>query len=78
MHTSGYMMVWVVHYLTLHPAIMENLLQEIKQIDTTCSHDDKQQLRDYVFSDKTYVSLSLKCIGYYVATCMQVPSSSAE
>lgn len=51
MHTSGYMLVWVIHYLTLHPAVMDNLLKEINEIDTG-NHD---KLRDYVFSDKTLV-----------------------
>ena len=52
MHTSGYLLVWVMHYLTLHPVIMDTLLLEIKEIDTG-SHD--KQFRDYVFSDKTLV-----------------------
>ena len=45
-------MVWVMHYLTLHPVIMDTLLLEIKEIETG-SHD--KQFRDYVFSDKTLV-----------------------
>ena len=52
MHTSGYLLVWSVHYLMLHPSVLEELVAEMKE---RVGDDREKKLREYVFSDKTYV-----------------------
>lgn len=59
MHTSGYLLVWVVHYLTLHPLVMEELVAEMQK---KVGEDRDSELREYVFSDKTYVGT---CCRWY-------------
>ena len=47
LHTSGYLLVWAVHYLSLHCDVKEKLISEMKE---RVGSDRSSRLRDYVYS----------------------------
>ena len=82
MHTSGFLLVWTLHYLMIHPKVMEQLVTEMKNSVGTDRH---KKMKDYVFSDKTLVLTDRRRCSLRVCVCvcvcvyvMQVPSSCAE
>ena len=54
LHTSGYLLVWTVHYLTLNQDIYHNLVEEMKE---RVGSDQKAKLKDYAYDPNTYVPL---------------------
>jgi cytochrome P450 family 20 subfamily A len=50
-HTSGYLLVWSIYYLSSHPDIFAKLLDEMKdRVGANQTH----KLKDYVYSTNTY------------------------
>jgi cytochrome P450 family 20 subfamily A len=51
-HTSGYLLVWSIYYLSSHPDIFAKLLDEMKdRVGANQTH----KLKDYVYSTNTYL-----------------------
>ena len=51
LHTSGYFLVWVIHYMSLNPDIAARLMKEMKE---EVGDDRDQKLKDYVYSTNRY------------------------
>ena len=69
-HTSNYLLVWSVYYLTLNAPILEKLVSEMKE---KVGRDRQERLKEYVFSGSTYLrqvldeSLRMSTLGPYAA-----------
>ena len=52
LHTSGYLLVWTIHYLTLNEDIYHKLVEEMKE---RVGSDQGEKLKKYVYETDTYV-----------------------
>jgi len=53
LHTSGYLLVWTMHYLTLNQDVYHNLVKEMKE---RVGSDQQGRLKDYAYDPNTYVN----------------------
>ena len=51
-HTSGYLLVWTIHYLTLNEDVYHKLIEEMKE---RVGSDQGEKLKKYVYDTDTYV-----------------------
>ena len=51
LHTSGYFLVWVIHYMSLNPDIAARLIKEMRE---EVGDDRDQKLKAYVYSTNRY------------------------
>lgn len=51
-HTSGYLLVWSIYYLTWNTSVLEKLVSEMKE---KVGGDRQEKLKEYVFSGSTYL-----------------------
>lgn len=58
LHTSGYLLVWTIHYLTLNDNVYRKLMEEMKE-RVGSNHGDK--LKNYVYDTNTYVAINTTC-----------------
>lgn len=61
LHTSGYLLLWTVHYLTLHDAVHDKLVLEMEAVVGT---DQGTKLQEYALNSDTYVYNYYNCICY--------------
>ena len=50
LHTSGYWMLWTIHYLTLNKDVYQKLLEEMRD---RVGSDQGDKLRNYVYDQNT-------------------------
>ena len=50
MHTSGYLLVWIIHYLTLNEDVYHKLIEEMKE---RVGSDQGEKLKKYVYETDT-------------------------
>ena len=47
LHTSGYFLVWAIHYMSLYPEVREKVIKEMRE----CVGEDRgAKLKNYVYS----------------------------
>ena len=51
-HTSGYLLVWTIHYLTLNEDVYHKLIEEMKE---RVGSDQGEKLKKYAYDADTYV-----------------------
>ena len=67
LHTSGYLLVWTVHYLTLNEDVYHKLIEEMKE---RVGSDQGEKLKKYVYETDTYVCTYVQLYLYkYVRLC---------
>ena len=54
LHTSGYFLIWITHYLSLHQEVKDKLINEMKE---KVGNDRGTKLKNYVCSTD-------RCVGY--------------
>ena len=54
--TSGYLLVWTIHYLTLNEDVYHKLIKEMKE---RVGSDQGEKLKKYVYETDTYVCISM-------------------
>jgi len=54
LHTSGYLLVWTIHYLTQNQDVYHNLVKEMRE---RVGSDQQGKLKDYAYDPNTYVRL---------------------
>ena len=62
MHTSGYLLAWTVHYLTLNEDVYHKLVEEMKE---KVGSDQGDKLKKYAYDVDMYVcsySFSIICM----------------
>jgi len=66
LHTSGYFLVWAIHYMSLYPEIAAKVIEEMKE---KVGDDRDQKLKDYVYSTDRYrlYALTSKVIFYAIS-----------
>ncbi len=47
LHTSGYFLIWIIHYLSLYPDVKEKLMNEMRE---RVGEDQGTNLKNYVYS----------------------------
>ena len=52
LHTSGYLLVWTIHYLTCNEDVYHKLTEEMKE---RVGSDQGEKLKNYVYDTDTYV-----------------------
>ena len=52
LHTSGYLLVWTTHYLTLNEDVYDKLIEEMKE---RVGSDQSEKLKNYAYDKDTYV-----------------------
>ena len=55
MHTSGYLLAWTIHYLTLNKDVYHKLTEELKE---KVGADQGDKLKKYAYDVDTYVQLN--------------------
>ena len=71
LHTSGYLLVWTIHYLTLNEDVNHKLIEEMKE---RVGFDQGEKLKKYVYETDVYVHAHVQlctCAFIYVSTFMQ-------
>ncbi|XP_065889636.1 cytochrome P450 20A1-like [Dysidea avara] len=70
LHTSGYLLVWTIHYLTLNQDVYHNLVEEMKE---RVGSDQQGRLKDYAYDPNTLLrqvlneTLRLSVLAPYAA-----------
>ena len=67
MHTSGYLLVWTIHYLTLNEDVYHKLVEEMKE---RVGSDQGDKLKKYAYEPDTYVDFK-----YVVCKSIRVVTS---
>ena len=61
LHTSGYLLVWTIHYLTLNEDVYHKLIEEMKE---RIGSDQGEKLKKYANETDTYVRPYMRMYNY--------------